>query len=345
MKNVFLTVALFAVLAVSAVETSLFKYAPDSTVAVVQADVTRLLQHPDVIKTLNDPENLKTRQEFEKKTGIRVEDFRKVLLFINASGEAVVLINVDDKLDVENLFARNGVQFQRIPVGDKTIFRLAETGRRGKKVEVLKMAPGVVLCGEEGDMASYLKQPRGKASQVAAVAAQIPADPPLWLAFVNVFKNPQGQIDDPRQLYLTFRFAGKKMNDLDFRVKLFCSDGEGARILAGTIPMYLNMGIALAVNDPELGKELLSSVKIDTVEKDVLVSVCISEQLSQKMSVYFKNNADRLLKQGTDQAGVDGTEGKASVPAGRTSVKGAPAKDAPAAKSAPADREKQEVRR
>ena len=337
MKKVFQTAALFAVLAVSAVETSLFKYAPDSTVAVVQADVTRLLQHPDVAKTLNEPENLKTRQEFEKKTGIRVEDFRKILLFINASGEAVVLINVDDKLDVEKLFARNGVQFQRVPVKDKTIFRLAEAGRRGKKVEVLKMAPGVVLCGEEGDMASYLNQPRGKASGAAAVAAQIPADPPLWLVFVNAFKNPQGRIDDPRQLYLTFQFAGKKMNDLDFRLKLFCGDEEGARILAGTIPMYLNMGIALVVNDPALGKELLSSIKIDTAGKDVLVNACISEQLSQKMSAYFKNNADRLLKQGAAQAGVeetDGTDGKAP----------APANSAQAAKPAPVDKAKQEVR-
>ena len=335
MKKVFLSVALLAVFAVSAVETSLFKYAPDSTVAVVQADVTRLLQHPDVVKTLNEPENLKTRQEFEKKTGIRVEDFRKILLFISASGEAVVLIGVDEKLDVEQLFVKNGVKFQKVPAKGKTVFRLAEAGRRGKKVEVLKMAPGVILCGEEGDMVSYLDQPRGKAAQVTAVAAQIPADPPLWLAFANVFKNPQGKIDDPRQLYLTFQFAGKKMNDLDFKLKLFCGDKEGAQILAGTIPMYLNMGIALVVNDQALGKELLSSVKIDTADKDVLVNAYISEQLSQKMSVYFKNNADRLLKQGVAQTGAEGGE-----EAEGTDKKAPAAKSAPAAKPVPADKTK-----
>ena len=106
MRKVFLSVALLAAVAVSAVETSLFRYAPDSTVAVVQADVVRLLQHPDVVRTLNEPENLKTRQEFEKKTGIRVEDFKKILIFISASGDAVVLIGVDEKLDVEQLFVK-----------------------------------------------------------------------------------------------------------------------------------------------------------------------------------------------------------------------------------------------
>ena len=208
MKRFVSAVALFAALVVSAVELPLLRYAPDSTVCVVQVDVTRMLKHPDVIKTLNEPENLKTRQEFEKKTGIRVEDFKKVLLFIKSSGEALVLVNVDEKFNIEQVFAKNKVAFRKIDAKGGSVLRLAEAGRRGKKVEIFAAAPGVILCGEEGDMVSYLEQPRGKAEAVAAVVGQIPQDPPVWLAFANLFKDAQGKIDDPRQLYLTFRFSG-----------------------------------------------------------------------------------------------------------------------------------------
>ena len=333
MKRFVFAVALFAALVVSAVDLPLLRYAPDATVCVVQVDVTRMLKHPDVVKTLNEPENLKTRLEFEKMTGVRVEDFKKVVLFIKSSGEALVLVNVDDKFNIEQVFAKNKVAFSKIDTKGGSVLRLAEAGRRGKKVEIFSAAPGVILCGEEGDMVSYLGQPRGKAEAVAAVVGQIPEDPPVWLAFANLFKNPQGKIDDPRQLYLTFRFSGPKKNDLDFKIKLFCGDAEGAQLLSGTIPMYLNMGIALAVNDPALGKEIVSCVKIKVVEKDVLIDMYIPEALSVKMADYFKNNADRLFKQGTDQPGEDAAAKPGTAPAAKQAAPAAK-QAAPAAKQA-----------
>ena len=297
MKQIFVTVALLAAVVLAAADTALFKYAPNDSTGAVEVDVLPLLKHPRVAEALNKPEYVKTRQEWESKTGIRLQDFKKVVFFVNASGKGIVLLNVDKNLDLEKFFSQNQVKFQKLTVAGKTILRVMDPVKNNKTAELAVLAPGVIIAGEKGDIARYLNAPRGNARALQALVQKIPAGFSMWTAFVNTFPNPQGQVEDPRQLYFAFRFAGKEQRDLNFSLKLFCNDANGAQALSAMLPMYANMGLAMVFSsDLKLGNELVMLLKPVVEENTVLADVTISAELVEKIAVYFEKNAKKFVK-------------------------------------------------
>lgn len=304
MKTCIAAIALFAAVAVSAVESFALKYAENATVAAVEINVEQLLKHPEVEKLLNDPEKVRQRQELEKNTGVRLQDFKKVFIQINGSGDARVLLNVDKALNIEQLFARTGVKFSKLDIAGKKVLKLTDPLQTGKQVELLTLAPGMILAGETGDIAAYMKTGRGNAKELAAFAGTVPAAP-VRVAFVNLFKNAQGKTDDPQKLFLTFDFAGKQQKDIAFKLNLFCGTPEGAQMLTAMVPFYLNMGLAFIFgSDPDLNREVSGCIKVKAEANVVRCTFYIPEKLGEKIGGHFEKNADKLIRQGMKASGI-----------------------------------------
>ena len=306
MKNCFIAIALFLTGVLAAADAAVLRFAPDSTVAVVGIELAGLMKHPDVISTLNEPENKARRQEIEKSVGVKLSDFEKFSVLVNARGEAIVLAEMNAGLNIEQIFLRNKLQFKKFKIGACDVLQLTKPVKNGKIIEVATLAPGVILAGEKGDIAKYFAQKRGKvASGLRQVVTTVPAHVPFWLAFVNIVKCPDRKINDPQSLFLTFDFAGKNKRDYALTLVLDCAGEQGAQIMQGMVPMYVNMGISMGINDPALAAEVAGCIKAKVSGRRVIVSALMSEALGQKIGSYFKANASRFLP-GKQQAAPAG---------------------------------------
>jgi hypothetical protein len=316
MKRCFIAVALLAAVILSAADTALLKYAPEGTGVVLEADITALLKHPEVTAALAKPDYVKTRQEWESKTGIRLQDFQKIMLFVKMSGKGIALLKVDRQFDLKKFFDKNQVKFQEKAAAGKTFFRVLAPVQSGRNIELLPLEPGVIIAGESGDIATYLKGKRGNAGRLAPLVQKVPAGYPVWLVYNNMMADADGKITDPQQVCFAFRFAGKEKKDLNFLLKLFCADENGAQVMAGMVPMYANMGLALAFgNDPALSGELLSLIKPDVQGNTLVTDITVNADLAGKVSAYLQKSAKKFAKK---QAG---TSRKKSSRSKKASVK------------------------
>ena len=296
MKKYIIVFALFAVVSIAcAVETALLKYAPDSSIAVSEINVASLMKHPAVLEVLNKPEYLNSRQKWEKKSGVRLADLKKVAFFIGADGRIFTCIAVDKNLAIEKIFKQNNVKYKLVAAGGRKFYHLTGVDTVDQ-AELTELAPGVLLAGSQGQLAGYFKQKTGNPGALAGLVKQIP-DVPVWLAFVNRIANPAGVVEDPQQLTLTFDFAGKKLRDWDFNINLFCSTAEGAQMMAGVVPMYMMMGSAFIFgSDPELGGLISACFKPVAKDRQVGISARINADLVERAAEYLEQNSDRLAK-------------------------------------------------
>ena len=84
---------------------------------------------------------------------------------------------------------------------------------------------------------------------------------------------------------------------MNFSLKLFCNDANGAQALSAMLPMYANMGLAMVFSsDLKLGNELVMLLKPVVEENTVLADVTISAELVEKIAVYFEKNAKKFVK-------------------------------------------------
>ena len=86
MKRCLAAIVLFAVVAVvSAVETTVKKYMPDSAVVAAEINVAALIRNPAVQEMLNQPEYVAKRQKYEEKSGVQLTDLKTVWFFVDGS--------------------------------------------------------------------------------------------------------------------------------------------------------------------------------------------------------------------------------------------------------------------
>lgn len=297
MMKKYIIVLLFALaFAVSAVETAMLQYAPDTAAGMAEINVSALLKHPSVLQTMNDPKIASTRQEWEKKSGVRLTDWKKVVFFIGADGNVYSCLCVDANLGLEKVLTQNGIKFKKLDVSGKTVYQLPEAGPQKQAAELAEIAPGIILVGEKGRLAGYFAQKCGNAGALAEVVKKAP-DYPVWLAFVNRFTNSSGQTDDPKELLATFRFVGKEQKDLEFKFVLYCNTPEGVQMLKSAIPMYAMMGLGLVFNgDPELGSRIVSCIKQQISGTVLTVSILLKKELAEQIGEYLAQNSDRLSR-------------------------------------------------
>ena len=294
MKKYIIVFALFAVVSIAcAVETALLKYAPDSSVAVSEINVSALMKHPAVLEMLNKPEYLSSRQKWENKSGVRLADLKKVAFFIGADGRIFTCVAVDKNLKIEKIFKQNNVKYKQIASGGRKLYRLTGVDAV-EQTELTELAPGVLLAGSPGQLAGYFKQKTGKLGALSDLVKQIP-EVPVWLAFVNRIANPAGIVEDPQRLTVTFDFTGKELKDWLFNINLFCGSSEGAQTMAGVVPMYVMMGTALVFGaDPELGGLISACFKPVVNDCQVGITAEINADLVERTAAYLEQNSDRL---------------------------------------------------
>jgi hypothetical protein len=293
----YIIVLLFAfAFAVSAVETAMLKYAPDTAVGMAEINVAALLKHPSVLQSMNDPKIASARQEWENKSGVRLADWKKVVFFIGADGNVYSCLCVDVNPGLEKVLTQNGIEFKKLDISGKTVYQLPEAGPKKQSAELAEIAPGVILVGEKGRLAGYFKQKCGNAGALAKVVEKAP-DYPVWLAFANRFTNSSGQISDPKELLATFRFVGKEQKDLEFKLMFYCNTPNGAEMLKNAVPMYAMMGLGLVFgNDPDLGSRIIACMKTEVSGTVLTVSMLLEEKLVEQIGEYLKQNSDRLTR-------------------------------------------------
>ena len=299
MKNCLAAIVLFAVVAVvSAMETTVKKYMPDSAVVAAEINVAALLRNPAVQEMLNQPEYSARRQKYEEKSGVQLTDLKTVWFFVDGFGQRVGLFFLNKPADLENVFKKAELQYHKLTIKGQTVFRVSAKEHGEKSAEIAELAPGILVSGEKGSVVRYLKEKRGNAESLINVLKKIPADKSVKVAFVNTMKNADGTVVDPVQVWLSFDFSGKAQRDVAFQGRFFCGSVEGVQMFAARFPMYIMMGSALLFNqDPDLGNRVVSCIKKRIEQSDFLVNAVIPEQLGRKISAYLEKNANRFMLQ------------------------------------------------
>ena len=297
MKNCLVAIVLFAVVAVvSAVETTVKKYMPDSAVVAAEINVAALIRNPAVQEMLNQPEYAARRQKYEEKSGVQLADLKTVWFFVDGSGQRVGLFFLNKPADLEKVFKKVAVPYRKSTINGRTVFHVRGKVQGEKSVEVAELAPGILVSGEKGSVVRYLKGKRGNAKALINVLKKIPAGKSVNVAFVNTMKNADGSVEDPVQVWLSFDFAGKSQRDVAFQSRFFCGSVEGVKMFAARFPMYIMMGSALLFNQaPELGEQVVSCIKKRIEKSDYLVNAVIPEQLGKQISAYLEKNANRFM--------------------------------------------------
>ena len=275
-------------------------------------DVAALLQHPDLASAMNQPENRQKRQDFENSVGVKLNDLKQVFILVDASGRSSLLVKVDPGMNVEQILKRSEVSFKKIRSGKYSVIQLQNPVKGNRMIEFTELAPGVIFAGEMGSTASLLNTGIGGAQELAAVVKAVPAAP-VWFAFVNLFKDAGGKVSDPRSLYLTFDFGGENKRDCFLEVVMTCGKPKGAKIMQGMVPLYLNMGLAMLVTDPQLCKELTEGVSFAIKGSTLTVKVAVTEQTGRKLADYLQANSGRLLRR---HAGMADDSVEVPAPAG-----------------------------
>ena len=299
MKRCLAAIVLFAVVAVvSAMETTVRKYMPDSAVVAAEINVAALLRNPAVQEMLNQPEYVAKRQKYEEKSGVQLTDLKTVWFFVDGSGQRVGLFFLNKPADLDKVFKKAAVPYRKSTIKGQTVFHVTGNDHGEKSVEIAELAPGVLVSGEKGSVVRYLKEKRGNAESLINVLKKIPADKSVKVAFVNTMKNADGTVVDPVQVWLSFDFSGKAQRDVAFQGRFFCGSVEGVQMFAARFPMYIMMGSALLFNQaPELGNRVVSCIKKRIEQSDFLVNAVIPEQLGRKISAYLEKNANRFMLQ------------------------------------------------
>lgn len=297
MKNCLAAIVLFAVVAVvSAMETTVKKYVPDSAVAAAQIKVGKFLRNPVVSEVLNQPEFMARRQKYEEKSGVRLTDLKTVWFFIDGLGRSISLCALNRTVDLENVFKSAEIPFSKSTVGGRTVFHLTGNGQGEKAGEVAELEPGLLVSGEKGAVVRYLKGKRGNTDVLADVFKKIPAGKPVKVAFVNTIKNADGTVADPVHVYGSFDFTGKEQKDFDFQFNFFCGSTDGAQMFGARLPMFIMMGSALLfAQAPELSEQLVSCVKNRVEESVVMLNAVVPEALGRQTAAYIEQNTERFI--------------------------------------------------
>ena len=279
-------------MAVSAVDSAMFRFVPDSSIVAVETDISVLLKHPLIEKNLKNPEYMQKRLQFEKETGVKYTDFKKVGLYITSAGKVFALLQVDHGFDVLKVFTQNKVAFKKIRVSGRDILQLEKPLKNGRQVEVMTLAPGFLVAGEAGDIAAYLKEKCGNASGLQQVVKQIPAGIPVWLAFTNA--DPK-QIKGPLSLFFTLSLVGKESKDCRLDLQIACDSKDAAKVLRNTIPFYLAMGLGMVIEDPELSAKISRSLKCKSSGSVVTAQLYLGADLCAEIGNYLAQNAAKIL--------------------------------------------------
>ena len=293
MKRIFAVLIFFCIcMVVSAADSAMFRFVPDSSIVAVETDISALLKHPEIEKNLKNPEYVQKRLQFEKETGVKYTDFKKIGLYITGAGKVFALLQVDPGFDVQKVFAQNKVAFKKIRVSGRDILQLDKPLKNGRQVEVMTLAPGFLVAGEAGDIAAYLKEKCGNASGLQQVVKQIPAGMPVWLAFVNA--DPK-QIKGPKSLFFTLSLVGKEAKDCCLDLQVACDSKDAAKILRNTIPFYLAMGLGMLIEDPDLSAKISRSLKCKSSGSVVSAQLYLGADLCAEIGIYLTQNAAKIL--------------------------------------------------
>ncbi|MBR1950992.1 MAG: hypothetical protein IKA32_00340 [Lentisphaeria bacterium] len=297
MKNCLAAIVLFAVVAVvSAVETTVKKYVPDSAVVAAEINVGALLRNSAVQEVLNQPEYVAKRQKYETQSGVQLTELKTVWFFVDGAGRRVALFSLKKSVDLENIFKKAAVKYRKSTIKGQTVFHVNDPELGEKSVEIAELEPGILVSGEKHAVVRYLEGKRGNADALLNVLKKTPTGSPVKVAFINTVKNMDGVVEDPVQVWLSFDFAGKTQRDMAFQSSFFCGSNKGAKMLAARFPMYVMMGATLLFNQaPELSEKIVSCIKNRVEKSDFLVNAVIPEQLGKQISDYVKQNADRLM--------------------------------------------------
>ena len=297
MKNCLAAIVLFAVVAVvSAMETTVKKYMPDSAVVAAEINVAALLRNPAVQEMLNQPEYSARRQKYEEKSGVQLTDLKTVWFFVDGFGQRVGLFFLNKPADLENVFKKAELQYRKLTIKGQTVFRVSAKEHGEKSAEIAELAPGILVSGEKGSVVRYLKGKRGNAEALSSVLKKIPAGEAVKVAFINTIKNATGAVEDPVQVWMSFNFSGKEQRNLAFQSRFVCGSIEGVKMFAARFPMYIMMGSALLFNQaPELGEQVVGCIKKRIEKSDYLVNAVIPEQLGKQISAYLEKHANRLM--------------------------------------------------
>ena len=154
MKNCLAAIVLSAVVTVvSAVETTVKKYVPDSAVVAAEINVAALLRNPAVQEMLNQPEYSARRQKYEEKSGVQLADLKTVWFFVDGLGRRVGLFFLNKSVDFENVFKKTAVSYRKSTIKGQTVFHIAGNVQGEKSVEIAELAPGILVSGEKGSVA------------------------------------------------------------------------------------------------------------------------------------------------------------------------------------------------
>lgn len=286
-------VCLFAGMLFSA-DTAVLRFAPNDTIAVMETDLAGLMSVPEIAKLLND-ESLVPASGLKSQTGIKPEDFKKLFIFVNPSGNTSVLLQFNPAIDLEKTLNQKNVKYSKAAVSGKVLLTISDQSGINKEIGVLQLAPGIMLAGSLADVNRYLTLSVGNLPQMTKAVAQLPADKKLiWLVYVNESGNAPENIpvQDVKQLYFTFGFSGKEKRQLKFELTLDTANKDSARMIAGLIPLYVPMGLGFVLGDaPELNAEVCKAVACRIEDNNrVVASLKISWELAQKVGKHLEKN-------------------------------------------------------
>ncbi len=293
-----------------AAEPELLKYLPAGTEYVIALDVDQLRKLPAAQEEGGSLENYGAA--FEDRYQLKLEDCRSLLFVGGGKRLRGVLI---DLLKPENelvaLLKDHGRTYEKSFVRKHTVHLVADetlVSFGASKIGLSYLDSRSVLATEQEYLAPFFDGLQAnEASRRAAVS--VPEGEPLAWGFCNVAavtakKKSKGKKAGVADSFLqNIRTVGAKLdyvgeNDVCWQLQAvaLCTDAKSAEMMRSALPGYLMlMTNLLMAKEPELGMELLKTMKFSAHGNKLSLDVKISAGLAGRLETFFSAGAAQLI--------------------------------------------------
>ena len=272
MRNaLFAALSLVLVLCTALCGADVFSFVPADSIAVVRIDPQTVLKRPEIAKHLNAPEVAAKRLEFAQKAGCSIEDINTAVAACTFSGDGVMLLGLNKKVDLAAAIKKLNVPVSSFKVGSHTMYYGAD--RSG----IAQVASDVIMLGHAGDVREALAGKRGMSPELAQIVKQVSKNSCVaWLAFY-VDKEIKGSA--------IYKFAGKNLADHSLSAEFIFTSEESARQIGAMLPMYAGMVSGMLFSaDPELGADVLKSFRTNINGRSITLSLYVPQALAGRIA-------------------------------------------------------------
>jgi hypothetical protein len=303
LKKLMLLTAVFAAVIICAAENNLLKLVPRSSICIGYFDVSKIWKHPEVAKQIQKPEVKKAIEDLNGTIGFSFQDINNALIFSDGKNNGGYLIQLKKPVNLDKLFEslKKNPKMQSSHligryvikrVNGKKVFLFSAFDKFGKikKLEIVELAPGIILHIVNNSYTSYISEIKGVRPDLRRTIKSVPSKTLAWVA-ANLPKNPY----NIRNGIISFDFVGKALTTQQYVSRINYDNSEQAAQAKLMLPLYFNMGLGILFSaDPSLLGTIAKCLKTNVVNNQVILTFTLPKKTFDAILKYLNENQEQL---------------------------------------------------